>query len=415
MRRAIARGRVFPQSYSTDRRYGRLSLKACALFPLMWANADDQGRLPGDPEEIKYAVCPNIDHITKADIPELLEELDKNNLIKVYTTSKTKAIQILDWWDVHRPQWAWPSQYSPPEGWQDHLRYKKSAKEVATFNWFSQVSPQVSEHNSSGESSGEPTAEQLGEEIRMTLSALPDFRGNLPEHEIIKETLANLGDKLGYTPKEEFTTEDGRIDLCWEDETGQPVAAFEIDAFAPKRNSLKKLERLACPYPFVILRSNPTAFQQQQGISLIGLGRTRAKISIRLDTPPHPETENEKERGKRRGRGNSPESSGEKPPSPSPKASPSEIEILQALTSSFKRRWGRVPAHAPDTIIVREPGAKETAQLRDLAREISSAGGCPLDYTDQAFDEAVSARKLHISYVRAILLDWLGIERVHPP
>ena len=147
MRRAVARGRVFPQSYSTDRRYGRLSLKACALFPLMWANADDQGRLSGDPEEVKYACCPNIDHITKANIPELLEELDKNQLIKVYTTSKTEAIQLLDWWDIQRPQWAWPSQYSPPEGWQDHLRYKRGAKEVVKENWFSQVS----ENNASGE------------------------------------------------------------------------------------------------------------------------------------------------------------------------------------------------------------------------------------------------------------------------
>ncbi|GAI71593.1 unnamed protein product, partial [marine sediment metagenome] len=30
----------------------------------MWANADDQGRLSGDPEEIKYACCPNIDHVS---------------------------------------------------------------------------------------------------------------------------------------------------------------------------------------------------------------------------------------------------------------------------------------------------------------------------------------------------------------
>jgi len=96
MRRAVARGRVFPQSYSTDRRYGRLSLKAVALFPLLWVNADDQGRLCGDPEEIKYAVCPNVDHITKADVPALLEELDKNDLIKVYNASKTKAIQLQD-------------------------------------------------------------------------------------------------------------------------------------------------------------------------------------------------------------------------------------------------------------------------------------------------------------------------------
>ncbi|MBU1067364.1 hypothetical protein KKE60_06225 [Patescibacteria group bacterium] len=124
----------------------------------MWVNADDQGRLAGDPEEVKYACCPNIDHITKADIPELLEELDANQLIKLYTTSKTKAIQILDWWDVHRPQWAWPSQYPPPEGWQDHLRYKRGAKEVVKENWFSQVS----EDNGSGE---QHAATQVSNEI----------------------------------------------------------------------------------------------------------------------------------------------------------------------------------------------------------------------------------------------------------
>lgn len=164
MRRATARGRVFPQYFSTDRRYGRLSLKACALFPLMWANADDQGRLPGDPEEIKYAACPNIDHITKADISELLEELDKNQLIKVYNTSKTKAIQLLDWWEVQRLQWAWPSQYPPPDGWVDHLRYKKDAKTVIKQNWpvsgedsaESVLESQVSAQEFSGESSGEP-------------------------------------------------------------------------------------------------------------------------------------------------------------------------------------------------------------------------------------------------------------------
>ena len=104
MRRAIARGRVFPQSYSTDRRYGRFTLKACALFPLMWANADDQGRLCGDPEEIKYAICPNIYHITKTDIPGILQELSQNELILVYESPRSAATQILDWWEVQHLQ-----------------------------------------------------------------------------------------------------------------------------------------------------------------------------------------------------------------------------------------------------------------------------------------------------------------------
>jgi hypothetical protein len=135
MRRAVARGRVFPQGYSTDRRYGRLSLKSIGLFPLLWANGDDQGRLCGDPEEVKYTCCPNVDHITKADIPELLAEMQQNRLIAVYTTPDSSAIQLLDWWRVQRPQWAYPSEYPPPEGWRDHLRYHLSPSEIVTENW----------------------------------------------------------------------------------------------------------------------------------------------------------------------------------------------------------------------------------------------------------------------------------------
>jgi len=135
MRRAIARGRIVPQSLSTDPRLGRLSLKAALLFPLMWINCDDQGRLSGDPDEIKYAACPNIDHITKADIPELLKELEKHGFIKVYATSKTAASQMLDWWEEQRLQWAYPSRYPPQEGWTDHLRYHPTPKEIITDNW----------------------------------------------------------------------------------------------------------------------------------------------------------------------------------------------------------------------------------------------------------------------------------------
>ena len=135
MRRAVARGRILPQSLSTDPRMGQLSLKAALLFPLIWINCDDQGRISGNPHEIKYACCPNIDHIIKTDIAELLEELREQGLIKAYTTSKTKAIQMLDWWDVQKLQWAYPSEYPPAEGWTDHLRYHPTPKEIITENW----------------------------------------------------------------------------------------------------------------------------------------------------------------------------------------------------------------------------------------------------------------------------------------
>ena len=425
MRRSTARGRVFPQFYSTDRRYSRLSVKAIGLYPLMWANGDDQGRLTGDPEEIKFTCCPNIDDITKAEVPQLLEELATHNLILRYDSTKGPTIQMLDWWEVHyKMQWAWPSDYPAANGWKDHLRYKKSAKEVAAINWpvlpenLPENSPENSPENPTSQPGGQaPTDEELAEEISDTLKALPEFRGNLPEHEAVKEALANLGEKRGYTATEEYKTNAGRIDLCWEDSSGQPAAAFEIDAFEPKAKSLQKLEELACPCSFVILRSNPVQFQQHQGICLIGLGRTRAKVLRRAGTsPPHPESEKGNRKG--RGRGNSPEDSGEKPsPSPSDFCT-DRNKIASELIENFRMQWGIVKAQNPDRIIPREPGGKDLAQLRDLTEELVAAGGCPLDYIRQAFREAAGQEtksKMSVSYVRRILEDWLGIPRNRSP
>jgi len=124
-----------PQSLSTDPRIGQLSLKAALLYDRLWINADDQGRLSGNPDEIKYATCPNIDQVAKSEIPELLNEMEAAGLIKIYTTSKQKAIQMLDWWEEQKLQWAYPSRYPPPEGWTDHLRYHPTPKEIITENW----------------------------------------------------------------------------------------------------------------------------------------------------------------------------------------------------------------------------------------------------------------------------------------
>ena len=410
MRRSIARGRVFPQSFSTDRRYGRLSLKAIAIFPLMWVNGDDQGRLSGDPEEIKYAVCPNVDHITKKDIPELLKELEDNKLILCYDTPKSAAIQILDWWDTHQKlQWAWPSEYQPPEGWRDHLRYKRDAHTVETLNWpvlgehsgeHSKVS-QVSEVVSSGERSGE----QLGREIRAELIHLPSAVDNLAEHEAVKQKLAQLGEQRGFLVRSEVTTPTGRIDLVWE-EGDKTIAAFEVDIYEPKAKSLTKLTALGCQHPFVILRTNPTPLQLEQGILLIGLGKEREGSE---EKEKENVTEEENVRG--RGRGNSPESSGEEP-SPSPTVSP--VKLLNELIKCYRIGWGTIRANEPDKVIPRPPDARIDAQLRDLANELSSAGGCPLEYIGQAFKEAAGQGKYHVSYVRAVLLDWLGLPR-NPP
>jgi len=270
---------LLPQSLSTDPRLGRVSLKAALLFPLMWVNCDDQGRLTGDPDEIKYTACPNIDQITRSEVPKLVEELAQNGFLTAYNSSGRKSIQMLDWWREQRLQWAWPSFYPAPPGWKDRLRYKPNPKEIVTDNW---LPPSV---------------------------------------------LASLS-------------------------PGQQL---------PLRPLYEK------------------------------------------------EEEKEEERGKRKEeRGNIPGASGGSTASPA--ALTPEI-ILQRLTPCFEREWGRVPAENTEKIIPRKPSAKESAQLRDMASEISAAGSCPLEYIDQAFKEAAGQSKMHIRYVRAILLDWLGVKR----
>jgi len=80
--------------------------------------------------------------------------------------------------------------------------------------------------------------------------------------------------------------------------------------------------------------------------------------------------------------------------------------------------WGKVPAESPHEIIPREPNARERAQIRDLAEELSAAGGCPLSYIREAFREAAGQQpksKMSVSYVRAVLLDWLGVARNRSP
>ena len=246
MRRAVARGRMFPQSYSTDRRYGHLSLMACALFPLMWVNCDDQGRLTGDPDEIKYATCPNIDHITKGDIPDLLKELEKQGLIKVYNTSTTQAVQMLDWWEVQRLQWAYPSQYPPPEGWQDRLRYHASPTKIVVENW-----PAKSDSNSNSLPSALPNS---------LPSALPNSLGKKQEKsplttpsEIKKEKedrtrrgRGNLPSALGSTPSPSLTADISifkELTRCFKIEWGR-VPADEPDKIIRREPNARESTQL---------------------------------------------------------------------------------------------------------------------------------------------------------------------------
>ncbi len=131
---SIAKGRMILRSISHSRSYGRLSLKAKVLWPLLFVQGDDQGRLSGELDEIKWLACPNVPEIHD-DIGQLLKEMEEQDMIILYTAGEDNSIiQVKNWWHWQKPQWAYPSKYPAPDGWVDHLRYR-AEKEIVTINW----------------------------------------------------------------------------------------------------------------------------------------------------------------------------------------------------------------------------------------------------------------------------------------
>jgi len=72
-----------------------------------------------------------------------------------------------------------------------------------------------------------------------------------------------------------------------------------------------------------------------------------------------------------------------------------------------------VLAKRPHEVIPRVPNARESTQLRDLAKELSAAG-CPLETIEEGFRHVAGyPGKMHVSYLRDVLFHWLGKEK--PP
>jgi len=127
MPREMARKpRYIHPSISTSADLARCSALAQLLFTFGFPNADDQGRLTGDPVKLKLIVVPGTKEITAETIPDLLQELVSNDLVILYHASSEPVIQFKGWWGFQGQQrWAYPSKYPSPNGWVDHLRTRR--------------------------------------------------------------------------------------------------------------------------------------------------------------------------------------------------------------------------------------------------------------------------------------------------
>ncbi len=113
---------IYPQ-VATSLSLAKISALAELLFWRILPQADDQGRLSGDPVHIKAIACPIRDEFTRENIPELLKELESAELIIRYSASSEPVIQIAKWWGYQSGmRRIFPSHYPPPRGWQDRIK-----------------------------------------------------------------------------------------------------------------------------------------------------------------------------------------------------------------------------------------------------------------------------------------------------
>lgn len=124
MPREIARKpRFIYPTIATSLSIAQISVLAELLFWRILPQADDQGRLTGQPKQLKAIACPMRDEITEKNIPELLKELEGADLIIQYSRSSEPLIQIKSWWSFQSGmRRIYPSKYPALEGWEDRIK-----------------------------------------------------------------------------------------------------------------------------------------------------------------------------------------------------------------------------------------------------------------------------------------------------
>ncbi len=208
--------------------YGRLSLAAKVLWPMLLATSDDQGRGQADPDAIKWYVCPNVQEITQEEIPGLLEEMQAQGMILLYGDPNEPLYQVINWWEYQRMQWAHPSKYPAPENWADRLRYNVRGGGYFEENWKGARTP----------------TEEAQEETHV--EPLPDFPpGNPPGKS------PGLPTKLNLTQLNSTTTQPNLT----EQESSPPTA--EIATPPPQKKPKPKQKRK--PPEETILPDTPEA------------------------------------------------------------------------------------------------------------------------------------------------------------
>ena len=110
-----------------------LTIRQRLLWVGLITTSDDQGRGKAHPHLIRSTIFP-FDTISPTEIQDDLQAIADEEMVILYSVKGKAYYQIVNWWEYQQPQWAYPSEYPAPEGWQNRLRYRQDGH-VLTDNW----------------------------------------------------------------------------------------------------------------------------------------------------------------------------------------------------------------------------------------------------------------------------------------
>lgn len=117
-----------------NEKFGTLPPMARLLAIGIINHADDQGRGKANPVYLRSQIFP-YDDVTAGDVRQWLDMVAGNETITVYQSGGKDYYQILNWWMYQSHQYAMPSQYPKPDGWNDRIRKTLTKGVIVTCNW----------------------------------------------------------------------------------------------------------------------------------------------------------------------------------------------------------------------------------------------------------------------------------------
>lgn len=118
----------------SNENFAALSAMARLLLIGIITLADDQGRCKANPAYLRSQIFPYED-IPTGDIESWLIQMDSNDTLQLYTRHGKAYLQLTNWWEYQPLDWARPSEYPAPDGWQDRIRYNAKGNTCLTYNW----------------------------------------------------------------------------------------------------------------------------------------------------------------------------------------------------------------------------------------------------------------------------------------